>query len=212
MNTKTVTFNKDIQTYINEAKKAFEGIPQERKELLQEVATYVEARIHAEETAELIYICTHNSRRSHLSQLWAKVAADYYGIGERVETYSGGTEATAFNPRAVATMQRAGFDITKAKDGDNPIYDVRYAVDVPAQKAWSKKYADDANPQKDFAAIMTCSDADEACPIVFGASARIAIRYEDPKVADGTDEEAAKYDERCRQIATEMLYCFSLVK
>ncbi len=211
MNTETKAFNKDIQAYIDEAIRGFDAIPSKRKELLNDIATYVESRVNAEKTAQLIYICTHNSRRSHLSQLWAKVAADYYGIGD-VETYSGGTEGTAFNPRAVAAMQRAGFDITKAKDGDNPIYEVRYADDAPIQKAWSKKYSDEANPQNDFAAIMTCSDADEACPIVFGASARIAIPYEDPKVADGTAAEAVRYDERCRQIATEMLYCFSLVK
>jgi hypothetical protein len=73
-------------------------------------------------------------------------------------------------------------------------------------------YADAANPQREFCAIMTCSQADEACPNVAGAANRIAIPYEDPKAADGTPEEAAVYDERCAQIARETLYAFSLVR
>lgn len=208
---KEVNFNKEIMTYIEEAQKDFDAIPADRKKQLKKIALFVETKIKAGEEAKLTYICTHNSRRSHMSQLWAKVAADYYGI-EGVRTYSGGTEATAFNPRAVAALGRAGFDIKKTNNEDNPLYEVRYASDAPVQKAWSKRYFDEANPQKNFAAVMTCSSADKNCPIVNGATLRIAIPYEDPKVADGTPGEAAKYDERNKQIATEMLYCFSLVK
>lgn len=207
---KKVNFNKEIMTYIEEAQKGFDAIPADRKKQLKKIALFVESKIKAGEEAKLIYICTHNSRRSHMSQLWAKVAADYYGV-EGVSTYSGGTEATAFNPRAVAALERAGFDIKKANDADNPVYEVTYASDAPAQKAWSKRYFDEENPQENFAALMTCSSADKNCPIVNGATLRIAIPYEDPKVADGTPGEAAKYDERSKQIATEMMYCFSLV-
>jgi arsenate reductase (thioredoxin) len=58
---------------------------------------------------------------------------------------------------------------------------------------------------------MTCDEADQDCPFVKGAALRISLPYEDPKVADGTPEEAARYDARSRQIATEMLYLFSKV-
>lgn len=206
-----VNFNKKIMAYINEAQKDFDGISAERKKQLRKIALFVGSKIRAGEEAKLIYICTHNSRRSHMGQLWSKVAADYYGI-KGVSTYSGGTEATAFNPRAVAALTRAGFDIKKVKDQENPLYEVTYAPDAQVQKAWSKRYFDGANPKENFAAIMTCSSADKNCPIVQGATLRVAIPYEDPKVADGTPGEAAKYDERSKQIATEMLYCFSLVK
>ena len=159
----------------------------------------------------LNFICTHNSRRSHLSQIWAQAAAYYYSVPE-VFCFSGGTEATAFNPRAVRAMQQAGFTIVIADDGTNPVYDVKYTSELPGIKAFSKKYDDPFNHNKDFAAVMTCSHADENCPVVLGAIARIPLRYEDPKNFDDTPQEAAKYTERVRQIGREILYAFSQVK
>lgn len=41
---------------------------------------------------------------------------------------------------------------------------------------------------------------------------RLPIPYVDPKAADGTTEEAAVYDERTKQIATEMFYLMSQVE
>ena len=196
--------------YIQQAQQGFDRIPDERKERLQKLVLFVRDKIKVGEEAQLIFICTHNSRRSHMGQWWARVAADYYEV-PNVRTFSGGTEATAFNPRAVAALERAGFTIEKTSEGDNPHYKVTYASDAPAQEAFSKKYDDAANPQENFAAIMTCSQADENCPLVPGATLRVAIPYEDPKEADGTPEEVTRYDERSKQIATEMLYCFSQI-
>lgn len=202
--------NPTIMNYLQEAIRDVDNIPDERKKQLKKLALFIQTKIKAGEEARLIFICTHNSRRSHMSQLWARVAADYYGV-PHVHTYSGGTEATAFNPRAVAALERAGFGIETMSDGENPHYQVTYSSDVPAQEAFSKKYDDAANPQENFAAIMTCSQADKNCPFVPRATLRIAIPYEDPKEADGTAEEAARYDERSRQIATEMMYCFAQI-
>jgi hypothetical protein len=126
-------------------------------------------------------------------------------------TYSGGTEATAFNPRAVAAIRRAGFAVETIAEGDNPVYGVRYMDEMEPMPCFSKVYDRPPNPQQGFAAVMTCSAADEACPIVFGAANRIAIPFDDPKPFDGNEQEAAKYDERCRQIAREMLYVVSRV-
>lgn len=189
----------------------FDAISPERKELLKQLTVFVEKRVHSSKPVYLNFICTHNSRRSHLSQLWAQAASHYYGIPD-VQSFSGGTEATAFNPRAVKAMQEAGFDILKMKDGENPVYKVRFADDAKPVTAFSKKYDDPFNHNKDFAAIMTCSHADENCPLVLGATARIALTYDDPKEFDGTPQEAAKYKERVEQIGTEILYAFSLVK
>jgi hypothetical protein len=146
-----------------------------------------------------------------MAQLWAQAAAHYFGISG-VDTYSGGTEATAFNPRAVAALRRAGFEITQASEGENPVYDVRFTDEMEPLRCYSKVHNEPPNPDRGFAAVMTCSDADAACPIVFGAVQRIAITYDDPKTADGTPDEATIYDERCRQIAREMLYVFSLAE
>src|SRR5690606_25567344 len=97
----------ELKRYLTEASNRFNMIPNDRKSELAKVADYVRERLSKSEPAKLTFICTHNSRRSHLSQIWAHVAAEYYGL-VGVETFSGGTEATAFNPRAVAAMQRCG--------------------------------------------------------------------------------------------------------
>ena len=201
----------DLNKYINASVKDFDKIPEDRKAQLNKVAIYVKSKLSAEKKVDLIFICTHNSRRSHMSQIWAKTAAEYYGVGG-ITTYSGGTEASAFNPRAVIALTKTGFRITKTSEDKNPIYEIQYADNSPALKAFSKKYSDEPNPKTNFLAVLTCSQADQACPIVNGASERVAIPYEDPKIFDGKPEEESMYDQRCRQISTEMLYIFSLVK
>jgi hypothetical protein len=123
-----------------------------------------------------------------------KTAALYYGVGP-VETFSGGTEATAFNPRAVAALQRAGFEIARTSAGSNPRYQVQYSSSAEPITAFSKTYDSAENPQVDFAAVMTCANADRLCPVVRGASLRIATLYDDPKSADGTPRESQTYDE-----------------
>lgn len=190
--------------------KEFNNLSAERKELIKQLTTFIEKRVQSGQTVYLNFICTHNSRRSHLSQLWAQAAAHYYGI-PNVQCYSGGTEATAFNTRAVNAMKDAGFDIATIKRGENPVYEVRFAEGINPVTAFSKKFDDPFNHNKDFAAIMTCSHADDNCPLIFGAAARIALTYDDPKEFDGTPQESEKYKERVNQIGREILYAFSHV-
>ena len=203
--------NSSLTTYVESAKKDFKKIPKERRTELDKIAMFIQQKAKAAQPVQLTYICTHNSRRSHFGQIWASAAAVYYGI-PNVKTFSGGTEISAFNERAVAAATRAGFEITKMSDTKNPVYEVKYAPDAEPIKAFSKKYDDDSNPQSDFLAVMTCSQADKACPVVKGAAQRVAVPYDDPKEFDGTPQEIAKYDERCKQIATETFYVFSKVK
>ncbi|MCK5458052.1 MAG: hypothetical protein KAI45_13070 [Melioribacteraceae bacterium] len=175
---------------------------------MESFADYISNKIKDGNEISLTFICTHNSRRSHMAQIWAQTSAEYYGI-PNVNCYSGGTEATAFNFRAVEAVKKAGFKIEKLDESDNPIYFVYYSDDKEPLKCFSKVYNDSFNPQNDYAAIMTCSDADENCPVVFGAEARFPIRYNDPKEFDGTELEEKKYQERFDQIGTEMLLAFS---
>jgi arsenate reductase len=205
-----VTFYKSLEETIKSLVKNFDAIPAERKEILKQLTDYVQAKTKKNEKIELIFICTHNSRRSHISQIWGQAAAAYYGI-PNVVSYSGGTEATAFNPRAVTAMQEAGFKINATSEGPNPVYEVGFSDDANGVIAFSKKYDSEANPQKGFAAIMTCSHADENCPVVFGMEKRISLPYNDPKDFDGTPQEAAKYSERVKEIGTEILFAFSQV-
>lgn len=198
---------KSIESY----KKEFHQIPADRVKLLAELAMFVRTKASAGERINLIFICTHNSRRSHISQIWAQAAAAYYRI-PKVTCWSGGTEATAFNPRAVKAMEDAGFKITKTSETENAVYEVRFSDAAPPVIAFSKKYDDPFNRTQEFAAIMTCSHADENCPLVLGAAARIALTYEDPKNFDGTPLEAGKYAERVHEIGREILFAFSQVK
>ncbi len=140
----------DLSTYIESAMADMEAIPQERKDRLKKIADFVQARKDSNQTANLTFICTHNSRRSHLSQIWAAAAASYYGIEDHVETFSGGTEATAFNPRAVAAIERAGFKVENPGVenplyGNNPHYEVTYADNGKVLECFSKKYDDPFN-------------------------------------------------------------------
>ncbi len=173
---------------------------------LQPLINYLQ-RAGKTSPVDLVFICTHNSRRSHFGQVWAAVWAQYFGWS-KVHTYSGGTEATAVHPNALAALQRAGLGIARQADTLNPVYAVAFSDDAPPAHCFSKVYHDAANPQEGFCAIMTCSEADEACPAVIGAAQRIALPYDDPKVADGTPQEAARYDERCLEIATDLYYVF----
>lgn len=180
----------------------------ERKEILQVLIEYIQMKFEAEEEINLNFICTHNSRRSQFSQIWAQTAADYFGVP--ANCYSGGVEVTEFNERAVASIKRSGFRVSK-KGSENPVYFIFHSDDAEPISAFSKLFDDSINKAQRFAAVMTCSHADENCPFIPGTEYRIPVRYEDPKKYDGTSEEAGRYDERSMQIASEMFYVFGQI-
>lgn len=186
-------------------------ISKERKATLQPLIDFIQVKVTHQEAISLNFICTHNSRRSHLSQVWAQTMAAFFGI-ENVFCYSGGTEATALFPMAAKTLQNSGFQIQTLSEGKNPVYAIKYAENAHPIMGFSKRLDDDFNPKTGFAAIMTCNSANEACPLVLGAEKRIPITFEDPKAFDNTPQQAQKYHERNVQIATEILYVFSQLK
>lgn len=200
-----------LLNYCDHLLKDFDGIAPERKALLRKLSEYIHSKIRSNQPVNLVYICTHNSRRSHFGQVWAKVASVYFKI-PNVHTYSGGTEATAVNLNAINALKRAGFSIKSNAEGKNPHYQVFYAEQTEFIDCFSKVYYDPINPQREFGAIMTCSDAEENCPFIPGANLRIGTTYDDPKAFDNTELQDTKYDERCRQIALETFYVFSLIK
>ncbi len=200
-----------LSEYVKERQAEFDEIPDSRKTELEKLSHYIESRIENSSLIQMTFICTHNSRRSHMAQIWSAVAATHYGV-EQFKSYSGGTEATAFNPRAVAALQRAGLSVTVEKVSPNPRYLVSCSSSDENWPCFSKVYNSPPNPPDKFCAVMTCSSADKNCPVVAGADERIAIPYVDPKVSDDSPEEAATYDERSAQISREMLYIFSKVK
>ncbi len=199
-----------IKTYCDILTKDFSSITLERKELLEKITDYIISKRNNNKPINLVYICTHNSRRSHFGQIWGQVAAYYYNIKD-VYTFSGGTEATAFNVNAINAIKRVGFIVNALEDSENPTYHISFDENKKPIECFSKVYDDPKNPQTEFAAIMTCSDAEENCPFIPGVELRIGTTYNDPKEFDNTALQDSKYDERCKQIALETFYVFSKI-
>jgi len=187
-----------------------ENISEERKTLLQPLIEFVQQKADNHQAVNINFICTHNSRRSHLSQVWAQVASAYFNISD-VHCYSGGTEETALFPKVAETLTNQGFSIFKIAATNNPVYAIKYSDNALPVIGFSKKYDSPFNPVSAFAAIMTCSQADGGCPFIAGAEKRIPITFEDPKISDGTDEQSKIYAARSLQIAAEMFYVFSMI-
>jgi len=184
----------------------YDSILDERKSALKQLVDAIKVKKAANEAIKLHFICTHNSRRSQFGQLWSLVAARHFGVV--IESFSGGIEVTGFNERAIASLNRFGFRISESGT-ENKRYTIEFNAGDPAVEMYSKLVEDDVNPRENFIAIMTCSDADEKCPLVIGCDARIPLRYEDPSYFDGSPLEATMYDYRSFQIATELFYVFS---
>jgi arsenate reductase len=182
-------------------------ISEERKTVLAPFVTYLKQKRTKEEPIKLNFICTHNSRRSQLAQVWAATIGAYFDIP--LKSFSGGVEVTACNERTIASLKRTGFETHSEGEG-NPKYTVSFGNDPEKDLVlFSKLFDDVANPKEGFAALMTCSDADDNCPFVPGCEQRISLTYKDPKEFDDTSREQEMYDERSKQIATEMKYVFS---
>ena len=201
--------NKNIATAIEALD--ISTITGQRKQLLQPLVDYMQEKVNLNEPIRLNFICTHNSRRSHLSQVWAQTLAAYYDIPQ-LTSYSGGTEATALFPMVATVLAETGFEVYPLSEGKNPVYSLKYAENELPVIGFSKTFDDPFNPKSDFAAILTCNHADENCPFIAGAAKRISITFEDPKAFDGTPLQKEKYAERSRQIMTELGYVFSKIK
>ena len=187
-----------------------EALSEERRTVLHPLVGYIQSRVNEKQEIRLNFICTHNSRRSHLSQVWAQTLAAYFNL-KNVFCYSGGTEATALFPMAAETLKNSGFQIQTLSRGNNPVYSIKFGANAHPVIGFSKTFDDPFNPQSGFAAVMTCSQADEGCPFIAGADLRVPMTFEDPKVFDNTPQQAEKYRERSLQIATELHYVFNRI-
>lgn len=197
----------DIQSYIEEISKEIPS--EERLKKLEPLITYIQSKIEKAEEVNLNFICTHNSRRSQFSQVWAHIISRHLGIP--ANCFSGGVEVTAFHQNALESLKRAGI-LVEVDEGDNPIYRLFFSDQESPIRCFSKLFDDAENNAINFAAIMTCSDADENCPFIPGTEKRIALNYEDPKAFDNKPECASKYDERSFQIASELYYVFNSIR
>ena len=177
-----------------------------RKPILNELIKYINSKVASESEVHLNFICTHNSRRSQFCQIWAETASAYYN--KKTYCYSGGLVVTEFNVNAVNTMKKCGFDVIKS-GSKNPTYSLYYSNSrVRPISVFSKLYNDPANKANSFAAITTCSDAEENCPFILNAEKRIFLQYDDPKLFDNLPNKMEKYFDCSLQIASELFYVF----
>ncbi|CAL2093539.1 Protein-tyrosine-phosphatase [Tenacibaculum sp. 190524A05c] len=203
---RNITMNKTLEQTIDNISQI--PIKEERKEILNPLISYLQEKRDKKEAIRINYICTHNSRRSHLGQIWMQTLANHFNI-DSITTYSGGTEATAIAKPIVDTLKNQGFKVQKLSEESNPVYAIKYDLTSLPIIGFSKKYDDEFNPNSNFAAIMTCSEADGGCPFVAGSEIRVPITYEDPKISDNTDTQSEVYLTRSNQIASEMYYVLS---
>lgn len=201
-----------IQDQIQNHFLEFENIAPERRHDLQNLAVWMQQQLLHNQYLNIIVICTHNSRRSHLGQALLAIAADYYQVSG-INAYSGGTEATAFNYRMVNAFRETGIHVIKITEGENPKYNIDWG-DLDTQRLhniFSKPYNHEVNPQNNFMAILVCDSADQNCPIVTGASKRVSLPYKDPKDFDDTEIESSAYIEKIHEMGREFFYLISLI-
>ncbi|MEO1652353.1 MAG: protein-tyrosine-phosphatase [Bacteroidota bacterium] len=196
-----------LNRYILEVKEEVSEIDSFRKNYLDWMAKDISKKIQLNFPVSLMFVCTHNSRRSHLSQAWAQCMSHYFEF-RKVRCYSGGTKETAFYPSAAAALENAGFIIEKSGHPQNPIYEVYFASGAEPLRIFSKKYNHPFNPKSGFVAVVNCSRADESCPQIEGALSRHTLIYKDPKEFDESPLEQSKYQEKCREIARDQYYLF----
>lgn len=203
--------NSDLLKYCSSLSSELNQIPSDRKEYLNELVSYITEQQKAQKAINLVFVCTSNSRRSHMAQVWSQIASYYYDV-KNVSTFSGGTEKTKVNKNALLALEKSGIVLQSHQQSENPVWLASIGVKFTPMVLFSKVYTDSTNPSQNFGAVMVCAEANESCPIVPGADFRIGLPYQDPKAFDNTPQQNEKYDERCRQIAREMFYVFSQIK
>jgi arsenate reductase len=197
-----------IEQHIASYKAKSTALSSDRQALLDSVAEQLQSALS--DKIQLTFICTHNSRRSQIAQVWAHTLAQFYGL-TNISVYSGGTETTAFHPNAISALTELGFIVDTPIAENNPHVELQYDEDQPPVVCFSKVYDDPFNPSSDFFAMMTCSDADHNCPVVAGARKRFSLTYDDPKIHDNKENAVHYYIETANLIGMELDYIFRKV-
>lgn len=202
--------NKNLTLLIEEIALEEALISLERKSELDEISQLISEHLIEEKHLDIVVVCTHNSRRSQLGEVWINTLAHRFGI-KNITAYSGGMEETAFNIRMIKALRYLGFDIDEIEAGANPKY-VLNGVNMDDHLMFSKVYNHEVNPKIGYMAFMVCGDADENCPIIKGMKYRIPLRYKDPKAYDDTTYEREAYVDKVKEIGREMHYLLHQIK
>ncbi len=203
--------NDSLKKYINNIISTLENNSNDRKSLLLSISKYIRKKSINKNKVNLLFVCTHNSRRSQLAQVWSYVSSRYYKLNN-IMTFSGGTEVSKFNLNAIDSLKRAGLEVKKNNEREKIFYLIKSSKDDSGLRCFSKKYNSDYNPNKNFISIITCSEADKECPVVKGADKKIFIPYKDPRFSEGSVLKKRIYDQCCFNIAQEMFFIMKNVK
>lgn len=197
--------NTEIKALASSLRMQYDQINFDRKVQLIDLSEIVTQELNFHKSVDLNFICTHNSRRSQLAQIWMQAAAHYFNVKD-INTYSGGTEVTAFNHRMVNALIKEGFEIEKLDDSENPKYKLELSDHESQNIYFSKKYDHEVNPQEGSLAIMVCDNANESCPVVHGAKEKYSLTYKDPKAFDDSPKESEMYLAKVHEIGREILF------
>lgn len=206
----TPSLRPELDRFLIERSAEATWIPSERRTRLEALADYLRAAAGQDEDARLVFVCTHNSRRSQIAQAFAWALTVRSGK-DALSVFSAGTEVTAVALPVDRALAVAGFRVERAQGDRNPVVSLRCAEDGPTLGLFSKPLVHASLPTADFCAVMTCSDADARCPVVLGATTRIALPYEDPKAHDGTAREAQAYAQCSQEIGRELAFAFARI-
>lgn len=182
-------------------------ISDDRKNLLLSISDKIFEEFEDRDKVNLNFICTHNSRRSQLAQVWSFFAIEYFKL-ENIYAFSGGSEVTAFHRNTVKCLQKTGFDFNVEDfSHQNPLYLISFKGTKKTTKGFSKTFDSDKN-EYPYIAITTCDHADQNCPFIPDAIHRFHLPYTDPKTADNTEFQNDKYLETSKKIAGELFIIF----
>ena len=185
-------------------------IPRSRIKALDLLIQQVRICLNKGISTQLNFICTNNSRRSQLGQVWGFFAANYFDLN--INSFSGGTEVTAFFRNTVKTLQMVGFSFNLENfSHQNPKYIISFEGTSKYILGYSKRYDNEEN-KNPFIAITTCNNADTNCPFIPEALLRFHLPFVDPKSSDETDLQDETYLKTNQQIAAEIYYIFSEIK
>ena len=147
---------------------------------------------------KIVFICTHNSRRSQLCEVWGSILSKRFNLD--LSFFSAGTEKTEVCGEAIKSLERAGMDFTIV--GNNIL--IQNKIELHSKTL-------DEIKEDEFISLITCSDAEKNCPIDPRSKKNIKLFYDDPKKYDGTKEESDEYDKTCKLIASELNRIFKLL-
>lgn len=199
-----------IELIISKLLVSFDSIPLPRKQKLIELACHLKLTLCSSNKLNLLFVCTHNSRRSHMGQLWGQLAANYYKM-DNVNSFSAGTEVTELNSNVIEMLQKVGFMVSTFQTVSNPAYLIEFGQNQ-SLTCFSKLIEHESNPKSDFFAIMMCTEAEANCPFVPGAIHRFGLPFDDPKVYDNTLKVSDAYLSTFEEIGIQILFLFNQIK